>query len=95
MNYLFLMAALALPPTFQQHPILSASAESESLRWLKDFIEKSAPGAEVLITPPFTSMPDWERFPMNWNNQWVWIKRKPVYDIHIPGIPDSYFKKDA
>lgn len=67
----FLVIALALP----------VNPKVKELKELRDFIQKNSPGARVWIGPhPQNPEIGWEKFPLMWRDNPIWIKRKPVSD---------------
>lgn len=84
MTELFLIVALALPPRHFQHaPILPYHIKSEE----EDLIDIFKIGDEyedVFIheNPQTEKLKEngWERFPVDYFNKQIWIKRKPRSD---------------
>lgn len=95
---IFLVCALALPsPNFTRPPVVSYEAvktEQEILKDLENWIRKINPGCDVFIhqTPQVEKLREygWERFPANWKDFQIWIRRKPVSDKRgVRGIESS------
>jgi aromatic ring-cleaving dioxygenase len=75
-----LCAALAARPTFfpslafvKAYQVMK-SEKDELVDWLK----KNNPDVEVVIHPnPKLKGPGWERVPLRWKGQQIWIRQKP------------------
>lgn len=88
MMELFLVMTMALPsPHFTHPPLQCASAIDYERAKLEKFIRKNNPDAEVFIhrTPPeeLLRKNGWERVPILWRNNQIWIRRKEISDKKI------------
>jgi hypothetical protein len=84
----FLLCAMALPAShFTRPPMVHwqmAKSEEEQLR---DWIRENNPDAQVHISPaPPEDEHRWERAPMTWNGNGIWIKPKPKTEQRMVGV---------
>lgn len=84
--------ALALPsPHYRTEMTDDDRAKVEDYRKLRDFIEKNAPGAQVMIVPTgsikerIAEETGLERLPFTYDNNSIFIRRRPVFDRKVRG----------